>query len=128
MAMGAPEVTDGSIVSLVVDPHFGSRAVDLKRDGPVWLIESTANRLLADPPQSHRQSVDGGITLFSRLGNEAPSDSARRILDTVLDHHPNVRCIRIYGARLGSDLRAELAEQGVTEILERETFLECTLP
>jgi hypothetical protein len=109
---------DNGRIGVVVDPSFGDRIDAVARRIHVWVAATTENRRAA--ATFRRQSVKGvaeawdkgGCTLFDVDADESPEASCIRILDTVLDHHPDVRVLEIHGVVRSKRLDRVLMEAG----------------
>jgi hypothetical protein len=111
-------------VIVVVDPDFGERLADLPRGVPVWIVDTAANRSVANrlwkerPGESHLT----GITTF-RGGRTAEADLVDEL--SIIDlHHgtysadPPYSELEVYGAAETSDIRSALGKIGF-EVTER---------
>jgi hypothetical protein len=109
---------DTGRIGVVVDPSFGDKVEALARRIHVWLAGTTENRRAAET--FRRQSVKGaaaawdkgGLSIFDVYAGETPEASCIRILETVLDHHPDLRVLEIYGIIRSKTVVRALLEAG----------------
>jgi len=124
-------MTHHELVALVVDASFGSRVVKLSECAHVWLIDSQQNREVCDDlaatngPEPY--SKERGITIFSATSGEAASKSATRLVETVIDHHPEISSLRVYGSELTEELRSELRNFGFVNVAKKSDYIDCRL-
>jgi hypothetical protein len=118
-------MTEPYRVFVVVDRDYGQRLAALAQTGPVWIVDTPANRTVAqqiwaaDPNRSHLE----GITTF-----KAPEGSSEDILinelDTIDLHHgtysanPPYTVLDVIGTAITARLKAELAQFGFNEFQE----------
>jgi hypothetical protein len=117
-------------VGLVVDPEFGARLGAQAARMPVWIADTPANRAAAaalrrEAPASVPHTAAGAVTTFRVASEESPAEWALRALGDVDLHHgqyshaPPYGALEVVGAEPTPDLRAALAEYGLTEIEPR---------
>lgn len=92
-------------VALVMDRDFGEKAGVLSERMHTWLVDSEVNRaaveaiwtrLNRDPTADAR---DRGLTLFRSPPDLGPGEAVAEILHTIVEHHPRVTVIEVYGIR-----------------------------
>jgi hypothetical protein len=107
-------------VSVVLDREFGQRVRELLEAGPVWIVDSPANRdsaqkIWAEFPE--RDHLDG-VTVFK---TPADHDAAQVLIDemqTIDMHHgvysadPAYTVIHVIGCELRPEVQEKLAEFG----------------
>ncbi len=109
-------------VAVVVDGEYGERLYELARTGPVWIIDTPANRAAAQKLWAERPNVSHveGVTTF-----EPHSDCAENALIAELDmidlHHGSYSVanpytvLEVVGASPTDKVKAELSEYGFSE-------------
>jgi hypothetical protein len=101
------EISDGCIVSIVVDPKPAERIPFLAANGPVWAIQSPQNEAVVRSLRAAAGLPKGHVTYFSPYTPRPDNETAcEYILDTVDEHHPEWSAIVVYGAELTAILRA----------------------
>ena len=115
-------------VSIVLDRSYGSRMRELIRAGPVWGVESPANREFTQqlwtesPTDSHLE----GVTLFRASENRAPEQMLIDWMDTIDLHHgvysanPPYTAIRVVGSMLTPEAREVLGTFGFNSFTETD--------
>ena len=110
-------------VFVVVDREYGQRLTDQTQAGPIWVVDTPANREVAqeiwdaEPNRSHLQ----GITTFKFPEDDSPEDILVNELDTIDLHHgkysanPPYTVLEVIGTAITSRLRSELARFGFDE-------------
>jgi hypothetical protein len=92
-------------VALVMDRNFGEKAGVLSERMHTWLIDSETNRAAAEPIWARLKHElpadprDSGLTLFRSRPDLGPREAVDEILDTIVEHHPRVTVIQVYGVR-----------------------------
>jgi hypothetical protein len=111
---------DAYEVSIVLDRDYGSRLRGLLESGPVWAVDSPANRNVAQeiwkefPSRSHLD----GITIFSTGEVASHEEALIAEFDTIDMHHgiysadPPYTIVRVIGNSLTVGLRAVLSPYG----------------
>jgi hypothetical protein len=107
-------------VFVVVDREYGQRLTALTQEGPVWAVDTPANRAVAqhiwdaEPNRSHLQ----GITIFKFPKDGSPEDILVNELDTIDLHHgtysanPPYTELDVIGTAITPRLRTELGQFG----------------
>lgn len=113
-------------VFVVVDREYGQRLTDLVQEGPVWVVDTPANRVVAEeiwhaePNRSHLQ----GITTFRFPEDGSPEDILVNEFDTIDLHHgkysanPPYTVLDVVGTTITPRLRTELGQFGFDEFQE----------
>jgi hypothetical protein len=123
-------------VSVVLDRHFGQRVRDLLEAGPVWIVDSPANRDSAEKLWAEFPERDhlNGVTLFKA---PADQDSARVLIEemqTIDMHHgvysanPAYTVIRVIGCELKPEVQEELAQFGFDSFNRTSVGFEASRP
>jgi hypothetical protein len=119
-------MTEPCRVFVVVDRHYGQRLTELARSGPVWIMDTPANRTVAqqiwtaDPNRSHLE----GVTTFKSPEGSSSEDILINELDTIDLHHgtystnPPYTVLDVIGTAITARLRAELAQFDFDEFQE----------
>ena len=101
-------------VSLVVDKDYGHRLQSLI-NGPVWIIDSPANRIAAE---ACRQK-EGDVTTFKSLDGDSADAACLKILGTVDLHHGEhsggYSAVEVVGTPLSKKLRSAIEELGFSK-------------
>jgi hypothetical protein len=89
-------MSDYSHVTLVVDPHYGARAMTKAEIGPLWVIDSPANTPVIKAIWSQ------GISKFSDSPTcfrdyQDKEKSAAIAIGTLHDHHPEWKTFEVIG-------------------------------
>lgn len=95
-------------VSIVLDRNYGSLMRELIEAGPVWAVESPANREFTEQlwGESPTHGYLEGVTLFKASENRPPEQMLIDWIDTIDLHHglysadPPYTAIRVIGSRL----------------------------
>jgi len=107
-------------VSVVLDRSYGPRLRELLKAGPVWAVDSPANRCCAQllweefPGRDHLD----GITVFNSAEDCSPTQMLIDQMGAIDDHHgvysadPPYSAIRVVGSGLTSELQQTLASFG----------------
>lgn len=107
-------------VSIVLDRNYGQLLRGLIESGPVWIVESPANRESSQqlwevsPPRTHLD----GITLFKAAETRSPEEMLVGWMDTIELHHgvysvdPPCTAIRVIGTTLTPHLLEVLGTFG----------------
>jgi hypothetical protein len=123
-------MTDPYRVFVVVDRDYGQRLSELTQAGPVWIIDTPANRTVAqqiwatDPNRSHLE----GVTTFKFSEGSSPEDIIINELDTIDLHHgpysanPPYTVLDVIGTAVTPRLKAEFAEFGFNEFGAKSRF------
>ncbi len=113
-------------VFVVVDRDYGQRLAALAETGPVWIVDTPANRTVAqqiwaaDPNRSHLE----GITTFKVPEGGSSEDILINELDTIDLHHgtysanPPYTMLDVIGTAITARLKAELARFGFNAFQE----------
>jgi hypothetical protein len=107
-------------VSVVLDRTFGPRLRELLEAGPVWAVDSPANRDSAKRLWEEFPSRDhlDGVTIFMTGKDYSPAQMLIGQMETIDLHHgvysadPPYTTIRIFGSELTIEVRETLAEFG----------------
>jgi hypothetical protein len=107
-------------VFVVVDRDYGGRLVELAQTGPVWIVDTPANRTVAeqiwagDPNRSHLE----GVTTFKFSEDGSSEDILINELDTIDIHHgtcsanPPYTVVEVTGTGLSDKIKGKFAEFG----------------
>jgi len=107
-------------VSIVLDRSYGPRLRELLKSGPVWAVDSPANRDCAQELWAEfpiRDHLDG-ITIFKSADGRSPEEVLIDEVGTVDEHHgiysadPAYTVILVVGSALTSEVRQVLAGLG----------------
>lgn len=113
-------------VFVVVDRDYGRHLAALAQTGPVWIVDTPANRTVAqqiwaaDPNRSHLE----GITTFKVPESGSLEDILINELDTIDLHHgthsanPPYTVLEVIGTAITARLKAELGQFGFNEFQE----------
>ncbi len=107
-------------VCIVVDPDFGERLASLPLGVPVWIVDTPANkpvaqRLWKECPQHDHLT---GITTFDFCADASREDNLIDELETIDLHHgsystdPPYTQIEGFGTPLSDKIKARLADYG----------------
>jgi hypothetical protein len=119
-------MTEPYRVFVVVDRDYGQRLAALAQIGPVWIVDTPANRTVAQqiwaaaPNRSHLE----GITTFKVPEDDSPEDILIYELGTIDLHHgsysanPPYTVLDVIGTAITARLKAELAQFGFNEFQE----------
>ncbi|HTG27994.1 MAG TPA: hypothetical protein VK818_07195 [Methylomirabilota bacterium] len=107
-------------VYVVVDREFGEKLAKLERGVPVWIIDTSANKLVAQRFWNARSDENHltGITTFSDLNSLSPEEMLLGHLDTIELHHgslsanPPYTVIEVFGMQLTAKAKNVLSEYG----------------
>ena len=103
---------DNPRVSIALDPMFGRKAEAVALGGPIWMIKSEENSLVA---QELWASGRFGITEVTGVTVFEPQELSWLLPDVDL-HHPDWRELEFYGVEPSPELRAILTQFGDGEI------------
>jgi hypothetical protein len=113
-------MTEPYRVFVVLDRDYGQRLSELAKDGPVWIVDTPANRTVAQkiwvaaPNRSHLQ----GITTFKFPEGSSSEDILINELDTIDLHHgtysanPPYTVIEVMGVGISDKVKESLGEFG----------------
>jgi len=113
-------------VFVVVDRDYGHRLSQLAQTGPVWIVDTPANRAVAqgiwttNPNNSHLD----GVTTFKFGEGNSSEDILVNELDTIDLHHgtysanPPYTVLEVIGTGISTRLKAELSQFGFDEFQE----------
>lgn len=107
-------------VFIVVDRDYGQRLVELAQAGPAWIVDTPANRTVAqqiwagEPNRGHLE----GVTTFKFRDGSSSEDIVVNELDTINLHHgtysanPPYTIIEVIGTELCDKIKGGLTEIG----------------
>jgi hypothetical protein len=107
-------------ISVVLNREYGAGLRELLDNGPVWAIDSPANREVAQAFWTEfpcRDHLDG-LTIFRVRDNSTPEQTLIAQLDTIDMHHgiysadPPHTVICVIGAALTATVRAAVSNYG----------------
>jgi len=113
-------------VFVVVDREYGERLGELAQTGPVWIVDTPANRTVAqqiwaaNPNRSHLD----GVTTFKFGEASSSEDILINELDTIDLHHgtysanPPYTVLEVIGTGISAKLKAEVSQFGFDEFQE----------
>jgi hypothetical protein len=113
-------------VFVVVDREYGERLAELAQGGHVWIVDTPANRAVAQRIWSanpNRGHLDG-VTTFKSVEGSSSEDLVINELDTIDLHHgtysanPPFTVLEVIGSAITDRLKAELSEFGFEEFQE----------
>jgi hypothetical protein len=113
-------------VFVVVDPQYGERLPELAQRGPVWIVDTPANRVAAQQlwaANPNRCHLDG-VTKFKFGEGRSFEDILIDELDTIDLHHgtysadPPYTVLEVIGAAISVRLKAKLSQYGFDEFQE----------
>jgi hypothetical protein len=110
-------------VFVVVDGEFGSRLSELVQGGPVWIIDSPANRTAAQKiwTEHPEYSELDGVTVFRPVEGYSREDALIYELGTIDLHHgahaanPPYTVIEVLGTPVSERIKTELSQFGFNE-------------
>jgi hypothetical protein len=123
-------------VSIVLDRSYGSLLRELIEAGPVWVVNSPANREFtqqlwaAAPTNGHLE----GVTLFKASEDRAAEQMLVDWMDTIDLHHgvysadPPYTAVRVIGSRLTPEAREFLGTYGFDSFTETEEGFQAVRP
>jgi hypothetical protein len=122
-------------VCVVVDRNFGERLAALPQGVPVWIVDTPANKPVAQLLWRDRKGTHlTGITTFNDSDSSSSEDLFADQLDTIDLHHgsysadPPYTQLEVLGAPLTERIRTALSEYGFNEFhLDPEGF-HCSRP
>jgi hypothetical protein len=102
-------------IAVVLNPHFGSRLIELAQRLHVWVCSSPDNlpavqATLAIP---ELYETGRGVTTFSKCGD--PEAVFLSNLDTIDLHHPYWRVIEVYGLAATPQVQEALRAYGAAD-------------
>jgi len=123
-------------VSIVLDHHFGQRVREVHQRGPVWAVDSLANRECAKQLWSEFPTHDhlNGVTIFKPGEGQSPEEILIDHIGTIDEHHgiysadPPYTIISVVGGTLTPEVREALAEFGFDSFIATEMGFEATRP
>jgi hypothetical protein len=127
--------SQGEKVYVVLDPRFGEKLALLPCGGPVWIVDTPANKPVAErlwrerPEKSHL----AGITTF-HIYSESPEDNLLGELATIDLHRGPYssdrpyRQLEVIGAVLSEKVRQARADCGFTEFRAADSSFVATRP
>jgi len=100
-------------VSIVLDHHFGQRVREVHQRGPVWAVDSLANRECAKQLWSEFPTHDhlNGVTIFKPGEGQSPEEILIDHIGTIDEHHgiysadPPYTIISVVGGTLTPEVR-----------------------
>ena len=107
-------------VCVVLDRECGPRLRELLKSGPVWAVDSPANRDVAQmlwKEYPNRNHLDG-ITVFKTAAGRSPAQVLADEIDNIDLHHgvhsanPAYAVIRVVGCELNAAVQETLAIYG----------------
>jgi hypothetical protein len=119
-------LTEPYRVFVVVDRDYGQGLSELAQKGPVWIVDTLANRTVAqqiwvaDPNRSHLE----GVTTFKGAEGSSSEDILINELDTIDLHHgsysanPPYTMLDVIGTAITARVKAELAQFGFNDFQE----------
>ena len=97
-------------VTLILDPNFGERIMNVSKSAPVWIVESDCNRQAVELARA--SSGSRGVTVFAAKSGESPKVTCERIVASLDDHFnecsqtPGYDQLEVLGLKLADvDLR-----------------------
>ena len=123
-------------VSVVLDREFGPRLGEILDTGPVWAVDSPANRDSAQKLRSEfpdRDHLDG-ITIFKTVADSPPEQSLIDEIETIDMHHgvysadPAYTVLRVIGCELQPEIQKTLEELGFDSFSHTDNGFEATRP
>jgi hypothetical protein len=84
--------------------EFGEKVVALSERSHVWLVDSLVNRAAAEPVWASlkrtppAEALARGVTIF-QASHEASLEELADILETIVEHHPLMTVLEVYGLR-----------------------------
>jgi hypothetical protein len=111
--------SDRYSVSIVLDRSYGPRLRELLKVGPVWAVDSPANRECARQLWSEHPTPDhlDGITIF-KAEDRSPEEMLMDQMGTIDEHHgihsaaPPYTAVRVIGSSLTPEARQLLGSLG----------------
>jgi hypothetical protein len=103
-------------VALVLDPNFGQRLEPLAIHSHVWIIDTPANRIIAEKywQDNPEHKLGMGITTFQVNDNETMEEACLRILDAIDLHHgeyssdPPYSALEVIGLPISEQIKSAL--------------------
>jgi hypothetical protein len=123
-------------VSVVLDREFGERIYELMKMGPVWAVDSIANRETAQKIWNESPSRDhlNGVTVFDAPTDHAPEQLLIGEMDTIDLHHgvysadPAYSVLHVAGCGLSPSVQEKLSEFGFDSFIQTPLGFEATRP
>lgn len=111
-------------VALVLDSAFGEALKQLAERLHVWVVDTPANRAVAESvwasEQPFRYNIERGITTFASKLGKGPEEWCAAFLDTIdmhhdeQSHHPGYSVLEVYGLKFTDRLRPKFVDLGFT--------------
>jgi hypothetical protein len=116
-------------VALILDPNFGQRLTALASRSHVWIVDTPANRLIAEEywQDNPEHKLETGITTFEVYDDETVAETCLRILDTIDLHHGGhssdspYSTLEIISLPATQDIKCALEELGF-EVIEQTAY------
>jgi hypothetical protein len=129
-------IKDPYEVSIVLDRDYSSRFRKLLESGPIWAIDSPANREVAEEIWKEFPSRDhlDGITIFTNGKGASPEEAFIAEFDTIDMHHgvysdaPPYTIARAIGISFTGKLRAVLSSYGFDSFATTDDGFRATRP
>ena len=129
-------IRDPYEVSIVLDCNYGSRLQKLLESGPIWAIDSPANREVAQEIWTELPSQDhlDGITIFTAGKGASSEEAFIAEFDTIDMHHgvysavPPYTIVRVIGTFLNDKLKTVLSTYGFDSFAITEEGFRATRP
>ena len=129
-------IRDPYEVFIVLDRDYGFRLRKLSESGPVWAVDSPANRGVAQEIWKEFPSRDhlDGITIFTAGEGTSPEEAFIVEFDTIDLHHgvysaaPPYTIARVIGTSLTDKLRAVLSPYGFDSFTIMDEGFRATRP
>jgi hypothetical protein len=123
-------------VYVVVDRNFGAQLNKLKRGVPVWIVESSDNKLAVQRLRQERTSESHleGITIFADSVGLSVEEILLGELDTIDLHHgihsatPPYTVLEVVGVNLTVRIKTELVALGFDDFQTDSTGFIATRP
>jgi hypothetical protein len=98
-------------ITIVVDESFGSSIKGQAVYGPIWVVDSQANKGAMKTLWAEARYPSDYLTIFNG-SDKTPEESALGILDTIDLHHPGWCSLEVIGVESTVALSAALTEFG----------------
>ncbi len=121
---------------VVLDREYGQSLSQLAAQGPVWIVDTTENRAVAQKiwaADSNRTHLDG-VTTFKTDGHSSPEEAFIGELDTIDLHHgtysanPPYTILEVIGTSVTDRLKSELSRFGFDQFEPTEQGFCATRP
>jgi hypothetical protein len=107
-------------VFIVLDRRYGQRLEQLAQNGPVWIVDTPANRAVAQQiwTAAPNRGYLEGVTTFKFLEDSSSGDILMNELDAIDLHHgtysanPPYTVIEVIGTSISDKVKERLAEFG----------------